>query len=119
MGFAIEFDCSSCDYEGSFLLGSGRMTHDVSVKWPEICADCSSLTAANYLNVPLVCGSCGSVHVQRIDAEGLSRGVGQKSETWGHSKVGELSIFTDIHYLCPKCGDFALKFAEHPHLLWD
>ncbi len=119
MGFAIEFECGSCDYEGSFLLGSGKRTHYVSVKWPVMCADCNSLAATNYLNVPLVCGSCGSKNVRRIDAEELSKGIGHKSQTWSHSKAGELSIFTDIHYLCPKCANFSIKFADYPHLLWD
>ncbi len=119
MGFCIKFECQSCRYEGSLSLGSGRMSYNKSFKWPVLCSGCHSLTVANYLVDPLACSSCGSEDVKRIDAPEVSLGEGSKAEINHHSKFGDLTYYTDELYLCPKCGEFGLKFADYPHLLWD
>ncbi len=119
MGFCIRFVCQSCNYDGNLSLGSGRMTYDVSFKWPVLCRGCHSLTVANYLADPLSCSLCGSEDVKRIDAPDVSLGEGEVEHTNYHSKIGDLTYYTDDLYLCPKCGEFRLKFEDYPNLLWD
>ena len=118
MGSSVKAACE-CGYSSEAMIGGGMMNFMTTCLFPAICSDCHELVEVNLLAERQTCEACESERVQAYDQEQLLGELGSEVVVdWHHAEKGLAVALTDGRYLCPKCGQFKLRFEEGG-ILWD
>ena len=118
MGSVITATCK-CGYKTDRLfLGSGMSGYKEI--FPAICSHCKIVVAIDYFNNTSQCPTCKKIVTFYNDNklksnEEVERNTGDVF-SWGITDNTILKL-PNIHYLCPRCGQYGLKF-EHTGY-WD
>lgn len=132
--------CKACTFSKRLRLPEYPEAILFKKCWPVWCKKCGALSLSDYANPPLRCGECGSMRVsipdrnRQLIPDEKERGIVERwndtlrsiwcsfagqsfirgqvppsdVKTWGNV------IVSNATYLCPKCGEYCLKF-EMPY----
>ena len=114
MGSVLIAQCV-CGYRTDELdVGSG-MIYSNKELFPAICSHCKNVIVANYLDKTPKCPACKKKVIFYNDNKAISDDkVNDETDdifSWSMLDGRELRL-PDIHYLCPKCGKYTIKFQH-------
>jgi len=110
MGSSVEAKCA-CGYRAEVSTGCG-MAGPVPDYFPALCRRCGEVMPADITTWPTSCSRCGG-EVQFYDAPGLQQKKARRT-VLDERTLTDPAIrhrLNDGAYLCPKCGEFALRFG--------
>lgn len=118
MGSSVSASCS-CGYSADAMIGGGMLSFHNTCLFPAICNECDEIVEVNLMAESLACGTCDSENVQPYTKDDLKGEPGSTSVVeWNYERDGFPTLLTDGTYLCPRCGDFGLRF-QHGGMNWD
>lgn len=112
MGGSITAKCS-CGYEASSRTGGGMLSFHETCYWPGYCGRCRELVRVNVLSERLRCPRCRGKVVPYDDPVLCGRVGSEEVTHWrGEELVGRILSLHNGDYLCPRCGEYSLRFAD-------
>ena len=96
------------------------MNHTTTCYFPCLCESCHNLVRVNLLAEKPECPDCGAANPVPYDDPRLMGTAGERviAEWNMEERLGRRLILTDGSYICPKCEQMTLRFADGG-LCWD
>jgi len=121
MGIILNASCP-CGYEsGKIFAGGGKANFRTMLRVPAYCPRCRILVAVNFLDQKEhTCKTCSGPLVYYNDPTLRSAEPGTERPPvfdWQMSGPPGGFVLPDASYLCPRCGNFTLRFSRHG--IWD
>ena len=112
MGSIVKAHCG-CGYEKEMFLGGGMLNFTTHCNFPLYCAQCKILFEGNLFKKKITCPKCGTNDVVPYDSDKLCSRKGERVFDWNATaEIGRVLELTEGDYICPKCGRFAMSFAD-------
>ena len=110
MGIILEAKCP-CGYDTNIKADRGRNPKTIFYA-PLLCETCGIVTSSNYYMQDPTCFNCKKEGKFYDDKSLHAPGEKSKKLALEINREGKKFELADIHYFCPKCKEFKLRFED-------